>query len=58
MKVIDKDDNSDNDGSSSNDDNYVKDYGDNYGDTCILIMKSMMIKMIMMMIIVITMLRQ
>ena len=37
MKVINKDDNSDNDGSSSNDDNYVyliKDYGDNYGDSC------------------------
>ena len=30
MKVIDKDDNSDNDGSSSSDDNYVKDYGDSY----------------------------
>ena len=26
--------NSDHDGSSSNDDNYVKDYGDNYGDSC------------------------
>ena len=34
IKVIDKDDNSDNDGSSSNDDNYIKDYGDNYGDSC------------------------
>ena len=33
MKVIDKDDNSDNDGSISNDDNYVKDYGNNYGDS-------------------------
>ena len=31
--VINKDDNSDNDGSSSNDDNDVKDYGDNYGDS-------------------------
>ena len=34
IKVIDKDDKIDNDGSSSNDDNYVKDYGDNYGDSC------------------------
>ena len=34
MKVIDKDDNNDNDGGSSNDDNYVKDSGDNYGDSC------------------------
>ena len=33
MKVIDKNDNSHNDGSSSNDDNYVKDYGDNYRDS-------------------------
>ena len=32
MKVIIKDDNSDNDGSSS-DDNDVKDYGDNFGDS-------------------------
>ena len=32
MKVINKDDNSDNDGSSS-DDNDVKGYGDNYGDS-------------------------
>ena len=31
MKVVDKDDNSDNDGSSCYDDNYVKDSGDNYG---------------------------
>ena len=29
MKVISKDDNSDNDGSNSNDDNDVKDYGNN-----------------------------
>ena len=33
MKVINKGDNSDNDGSSSNDDNDVKDYGDNYSDS-------------------------
>ena len=33
MKVINKDDNSDIDGSSSNDDNDVKDFGDNYGDS-------------------------
>ena len=33
MKVINKDDNSDNDGSSSNDGNDVKDYGDNCSDS-------------------------
>ena len=33
IKVIDKDDNSDNDGGISIDDNYVKDYGDNFGDS-------------------------
>ena len=33
IKVINKDDNSDNDGSSSSDDNYVKDYDDNYVDS-------------------------
>ena len=33
LKIIDKDDNSDNDGSSSNDDIYVKDNGDIYGDS-------------------------
>ena len=58
MKVINKDDNSDDDGSSSNDGNYVRDYGKNYGIATVLIMKSVIIKMIMMMITVITMLRQ
>ena len=33
MKVIKKNDNTDNDGSSSNDDNYVKDYDDKYSDS-------------------------
>ena len=58
MKVINKDDNSDDDGSSSNDGNYVRDYSKNYGIATVLIMKSVIIKMIMMMITVITMLRQ
>ena len=34
MKIINKDDSNDNDGSGSNNDNDVKDYGDNYGDSC------------------------
>ena len=33
MKIINKGD-IDNDGSGSNDDNVVKDYGDNYDDSC------------------------
>ena len=33
MKIINKDDSNDNDGSCSNYDNDVKDYGDNYGDS-------------------------
>ena len=33
MKIINKDDRNDNDGSVSNNDNNVKDYGDNYGDS-------------------------
>ena len=33
MKVINKVDNSNNNGSVSNDYNDVKDYGDNYGDS-------------------------
>ena len=34
MKIINKDDNKHKDGSGSNDDNDVKDYGDNYDDSC------------------------
>ena len=34
MKIINKDDSNENDGSVSNNDNDVKDYGDNYGDSC------------------------
>ena len=33
MTIINKDDSNGNDGSGSNDDNDVKDYGDNDGDT-------------------------
>ena len=33
MKIIIKDDSNDNVGSGSNNDNDVKDYGDNYGDS-------------------------
>ena len=33
MKIINKDDNNDNDGSGSNNDIDVKDYDDNYGDS-------------------------
>ena len=33
MKIINKDDSSDNDSSVGNNDNDVKDYGDNYGDS-------------------------
>ena len=33
MKIIDKDDSNDNDGRGSNNDNDVKDYGDNHGDS-------------------------
>ena len=32
MKIINKDDSNDNDGSGGNNDNDVKDYGDKYGD--------------------------
>ena len=34
MKIINKDDSNDNDGRGSNNDNDVKDYGDNHGDSC------------------------
>ena len=32
MKIINKDDSNDNDGSDGNNDNNVKDYGNTYGD--------------------------
>ena len=57
MKIINKDDGNENDGSGSINDDDVKDYGDNHGIDRVIIMKSMMIKMIMMMLIVIIMVR-
>ena len=33
MKIINKDDSNDNNGCGSNNDNDVKEYGDNYGDS-------------------------
>ena len=34
IKIVNKDDSNDNDGCDSNNYNDVKDYGDNYGDSC------------------------